>query len=64
AGSDGRDDLDRTFGEDRTISYSAETFLICVEKAKGQILEIEKEILKIGNLTDDFSLIRIEIKFR
>lgn len=62
AGSDGRDDLDRTFGEEKTISYSAETFLICVEKAKGQILEIEKEILKIGNLTDDFSLIRIEIK--
>lgn len=61
AGSDGRDDLDRTFGEGRTISYFPEAFLDCVEKGKGLISEIEKEILKQGNLTDDFSLIRIEI---
>ncbi len=61
-GSDGRDDLllgtsetgERIINEDETI------FLRSVEKGKGALDDIVKEIHGTGELTDDLSLLRIE----
>ncbi len=62
SGSDGRDDLLIGYDEEtglRIINEDEELFLQNVEKGKGKLREIVKEIKKIGELTDDLSLIRI-----
>lgn len=61
-GSDGRDDY--LMGEDnkgqRIINEDETEFLKSVEVANGNLKLIEENILSKGELTDDFSLIRIE----
>ncbi len=56
-GSDGRDDILLPDGE---INDDFDLFLAHVENAKTDLKNIHKEILKIGELYDDLSLIRIE----
>ncbi|PJZ71544.1 serine/threonine protein phosphatase [Leptospira perolatii] len=59
-GSDGRDDIDITPEESiRTINEDEMLFLRYVEKAKGDLEQIEIEIRKTGELTDDLSLLKI-----
>ncbi|WCL49973.1 SpoIIE family protein phosphatase [Leptospira sp. GIMC2001] len=63
-GSDGRDDIlmgESTLGE-RIINEDEREFLSRVEEGKGELEAIEKAILNKGELTDDFSLIRIAYK--
>jgi tetratricopeptide (TPR) repeat protein/HAMP domain-containing protein len=61
-GSDGRDDI--LMGEDkqgqRIINEDETEFLKSVEIGNGNLERIEENILSKGELTDDFSLIRIE----
>ncbi|MDX1958658.1 MAG: SpoIIE family protein phosphatase [Leptospiraceae bacterium] len=58
--SDGRDDLDLTPNEPvRTINEDETLFLRNVEKGEGQINGIFQNILNVGHITDDFSIIRI-----
>ena len=61
-GSDGRDDI--LMGEDkqgqRIINEDETEFLKSVEVGNGNLERIEENILSKGELTDDFSLIRIE----
>ncbi|PJZ66949.1 serine/threonine protein phosphatase [Leptospira wolffii] len=60
-GSDGKDDLDLTPEKEiRTINEDEMLFLQLVEKGKGDLIGIEEEILKVGELTDDLSLLRVE----
>ncbi|EQA34808.1 SpoIIE-like protein phosphatase domain protein [Leptospira inadai serovar Lyme str. 10] len=62
-GSDGRDDVDLTPDETiRTINEDETLFLRHVEKAKANLEEIETEIRKTGELTDDLSLLKIEFQ--
>ncbi|TGK11691.1 HAMP domain-containing protein [Leptospira fletcheri] len=62
-GSDGRDDVDLTPDETvRTINEDETLFLRHVEKARGNLEEIETEIRKTGELTDDLSLLKIEFQ--
>lgn len=62
-GSDGRDDVDLTPDETiRTINEDEMLFLRHVEKAKANLEEIETEIRKTGELTDDLSLLKIEFQ--
>ncbi|MCB1172350.1 MAG: SpoIIE family protein phosphatase [Leptospiraceae bacterium] len=62
AGSDGRDDIliGHTEAGDRIINEDEELFLAHVEKSDGHLVEIEKRLLDMGELTDDLSLLRIE----
>ncbi|TGL78492.1 SpoIIE family protein phosphatase [Leptospira yasudae] len=62
-GSDGRDDIDLTPEETvRTINEDENLFLRNVEKGKGVLEDIESEIRKYGELTDDLSLLKIEFQ--
>ncbi|PJZ56384.1 SpoIIE family protein phosphatase [Leptospira barantonii] len=62
-GSDGRDDIDLTPEETvRTINEDENLFLRNVEKGKGVLEDIETEIRKYGELTDDLSLLKIEFQ--
>ncbi len=60
AGSDGRDDLNmaRKDGE-REINENEQLFLSVVNDGAGQLTRIEEVIHEKGELTDDFSLLRI-----
>ncbi|MCB1142450.1 MAG: SpoIIE family protein phosphatase [Leptospiraceae bacterium] len=59
-GSDGRDDIDLTPEEPfRTINEDENLFLKHVVRGKGNLEEIYKSILKMGSITDDFSLLRV-----
>jgi len=60
-GSDGRDDfiIGRTSGGERIINEDETRFLRYVEKSKGDNNRIFEELLKDGEITDDFSLLRI-----
>ncbi|EMO09558.1 stage II sporulation protein E [Leptospira borgpetersenii str. Noumea 25] len=62
-GSDGRDDIDLT-SEDtvRTINEDENLFLLNVENGKGNLEDIETEIRKHGELTDDLSLLKVEFQ--
>ncbi|MBE8399178.1 SpoIIE family protein phosphatase [Leptospira borgpetersenii] len=62
-GSDGRDDIDLT-SEDtvRTINEDENLFLLNVENGKGNLEDIETEICKHGELTDDLSLLKVEFQ--
>jgi tetratricopeptide (TPR) repeat protein len=59
-GSDGRDDILISVNEDghRIINEDEANFLRCVEKGNGSLPEITKEILKLGEFTDDFTLLK------
>ncbi|TGK03096.1 HAMP domain-containing protein [Leptospira langatensis] len=62
-GSDGRDDVDLTPEETiRTINEDEMLFLRHVETAKANLEDIEIEIRKTGELTDDLSLLKIEFQ--
>jgi tetratricopeptide (TPR) repeat protein len=62
-GSDGRDDIELSTKDGvREINENEELFLRNVEKGKGDIRQISNEILKLGKLTDDLSLLRIGFK--
>ncbi|PJZ50502.1 SpoIIE family protein phosphatase [Leptospira saintgironsiae] len=62
-GSDGRDDVDLTPEETiRTINEDEMLFLRHVETAKANLEDIETEIRKTGELTDDLSLLKIEFQ--
>lgn len=60
-GSDGRDDL--VMGENekgqRIINEDEHQILSVIEKARGSLLTIYRRLLKIGELSDDLSLLRI-----
>ena len=64
-GSDGRDDLiigkEENSGQ-RIINEDENEFLRRVEEGKGLLNDIAKAIENIGEITDDFSLLRIEFK--
>ncbi|TGK28058.1 HAMP domain-containing protein [Leptospira gomenensis] len=62
-GSDGRDDIDLTPEETvRTINEDENLFLQNVEKGRGNLEDIEAEIRKYGELTDDLSLLKVEFQ--
>lgn len=62
-GSDGRDDIDITPKENyRTINEDETIFLKIVEKANSDLPKIIENILEVGNIIDDLSLLRIGYK--
>lgn len=60
-GSDGRDDILLGLGADgvRVINEDENQFLHVVQKTDANLLYIKEELLKIGELTDDLSLLKI-----
>jgi tetratricopeptide (TPR) repeat protein len=61
--SDGRDDIDLTPDEDvRTINEDEFLVLKYVEEANGDIYETENLLKKLGELTDDMSMLSITFK--
>lgn len=59
-GSDGRDDVNLTpDAEVRNINEDEFLFLKHVERGEGGLDRIESEIRKLGELTDDLSLLRV-----
>ncbi len=61
--SDGRDDIDLTPDEDvRTINEDEFLVLKYVEEAGGDIYETENLLKKLGDLTDDMSMLSITFK--
>lgn len=62
-GSDGRDDIVLQSDESgRIINEDENAFLMRVEEGEGRLEKIEESILKIGEFSDDFSLMRISYK--
>jgi len=64
-GSDGRDDIMTGMNEvtgQRIINEDETRFLRCIEEADGNLEKLVEIIEKDGELTDDFTLIRIEWK--
>lgn len=60
SGSDGRDDINLTpFEKTRKINEDENLFLRIVEKSKGDLQIIHKELLRAGELIDDLSLMKI-----
>jgi len=63
-GSDGRDDL--LLGHDlegrRIINEDETMFLACVEEGRGDLAAIQAAIESRGQLTDDFSLLRVAFR--
>jgi HAMP domain-containing protein len=62
-GSDGKDDLVLSFNEatgDRVINEDETVILRCIEEGKGVLDDIVKSIKKIGEISDDLSILRIE----
>jgi serine phosphatase RsbU (regulator of sigma subunit) len=64
-GSDGRDDIlvgiDAETGQ-RVINEDETRFLHCLEDAGGELKRLVENVARDGELTDDFTLIRIEWK--
>lgn len=60
-GSDGRDDILLSLSEEgvRVINEDENQFLDIVQKADANLLQIKEELLNIGELTDDLSLLRV-----
>lgn len=62
-GSDGRDDIDLTPDEPmRTINEDEYLFLRHVVKGQGDLHKIQESIVALGDITDDFSLLKITYK--
>lgn len=63
-GSDGRDDLQIGVDQNgnRIINENELEFLRHVEKGGGDLRRIEQSVLSFGQLTDDFTLLRIGFK--
>ena len=63
-GSDGRDDLiiGKEVSGQRIINEDENEFLRRVEEGKGDLNLVAEAIERVGELTDDFSLLRIEFK--
>jgi tetratricopeptide (TPR) repeat protein len=64
-GSDGRDDVLLGYDEEtgqRIINEDETMFLRCIEQAEGKLEGVVKAVEESGELTDDFTLIRIEWK--
>ena len=63
-GSDGRDDLLLGYDEDgqRLINEDEGAFLQRVEEAGGDLEELERSLLRWGELMDDLSLVRVGFK--
>lgn len=63
-GSDGRDDLQIGVDQNgnRIINENELEFLRHVEKGAGDLRKIEQSVLSFGQLTDDFTLLRIGFK--
>ena len=61
-GSDGRDDIMLGMDVDgqRNINEDGDRFLKHVEEGKGELEGITKSILKLGEFTDDYTLIKIQ----
>jgi len=64
-GSDGRDDLmlgvDEATGQ-RIINEDETRFLRCIEEADGDLERLAEAVARAGELTDDFTIVRIEWK--
>lgn len=61
-GSDGKDDLELTVeNQTRVINEDETLFLKIVEKSEGDINLIKKYILEAGNLTDDISILMLNL---
>jgi len=61
-GSDGRDDIllpDIQTGE-KSLNYDENVFLKVTKKAEGDLNKIYEELTRMGEFTDDLSLVRIE----
>jgi len=62
-GSDGKDDIDLTPNEEiRTINDDETMILGIVEQANANLEKIEELLLMKGNVTDDFSLLRLDFQ--
>ncbi|MCB1179364.1 MAG: serine/threonine-protein phosphatase, partial [Leptospiraceae bacterium] len=61
-GSDGRDDILLEKGNKLSMNQDENLFLKKVEESKGQLFSLVYNIMKTGELTDDFSLIKIQYK--
>ncbi|TGN01324.1 SpoIIE family protein phosphatase [Leptospira yasudae] len=61
-GSDGRDDILIADESGSNMNENEELFLRCVERGNGNLQEIIREIKRMGEVTDDISLIRVEYK--
>lgn len=61
-GSDGRDDVElmSEMKDQRRINHDEKLFLQHVEASHGKINEIYEQVAASGDITDDFSLVRIE----
>ncbi|MCR9142124.1 MAG: SpoIIE family protein phosphatase [bacterium] len=60
AGSDGREDLDMTPGEEkRTINEDNDVFLRFIETAGGDLAGVVDQVHGFGAITDDLSILRI-----
>ncbi|MCB1157279.1 MAG: SpoIIE family protein phosphatase, partial [Leptospiraceae bacterium] len=60
-GSDGKDHINLSPGKAQTrINEKEDLFLRLVEKANGKLFELEQNIFLTGEVTDDFSLLRLE----
>jgi len=63
-GSDGRDDILLNYSQsgERVINEDETLFLKNVERGKGDLSQIAKCIQEVGELTDDFTLVKISYK--
>ena len=59
-GSDGRDDIDESYGREYRINSDPLLFLKAVEEGRGELKYIYKSIVSRGSLVDDISLIKIK----
>ncbi|HMV81127.1 MAG TPA: SpoIIE family protein phosphatase [Leptospiraceae bacterium] len=62
SGTDGRDDIIRSINNEKIMNEDEREFLRAVEKGDGRLENIEREILSLGEITDDLGLLRIEFK--
>lgn len=64
AGSDGRDDIKISRGNQSVMNDDDKLFLRQIEKADGNIDQLKKILNESGEVTDDLSVIRIEFKYK
>jgi glyoxylase-like metal-dependent hydrolase (beta-lactamase superfamily II) len=61
-GSDGKDDLLISHGEEKVMNHDYRLFLKVIEEKKGKLKEMVQKIYQIGIPTDDISIMRISFK--